>query len=945
MSSSRGAFGGVDGGGKSGGEFGESPDTPAFFLTTPMAPSLANFPGVVNPWDKTSFEPGGKVTISTPSAHGANGGHEGSRASLRGSTSRAGSSAALDSLAPIDAERAAVGPATGGTGDSGGTGGTDETYGSGGWDDDDGQAKEEGGSGEGGGYDGDREEDDDGGAAPLRLNIRTDMLHHKKGEVHLHDISGSSSFDPVAIREAQQQQQQQQQQQREEQQQQQKTSYHESQRKSLTAQNRLTPSFTSAPAVIHGLNELVDKRMVVFGGFGHRRPRPADGRPGWKTIWTAAESYGGWSKTKTIPREDIERAEGCDYYLHDMYSMGLNEQPKWANPHAMIHCGRGQIGSDGEPMDSTPGSYALRRSSHSACMVHGSYLYVYGGKQRAPAVGRRGGDSIPVNDLWVLDMHARPLRWTAPATVGAAAPRRWGHAAAMVGGNMVVVGGIASGSPLTKKPYLDDSHGTAAPARGERHKRSMFMDDEGGDEDGREGGEKGQDQEDTLLLAFAGLKRVEHNRNVNNPSTPLVTLLDTAGVRRGTGESLRWSIPSMVVVAKPRPGESVTHMRAPPKAPRAISGHTLNPPRGARNLKNWPQQPWSAGMGSQLVVFGGWVWSEPSSGGGTGGGGHGGHGGSAAASSRGSPNRSLAHNSPSSAYLSNSVYVVSVVGSDERQQASVADPFAGNATVDVGGLQDTMGSGDAPSPVRATVNSPVDTSVNSMFPGGRGGDTSTTNNNNNNNNTANNTAPPSLKWEAPLVIGNAPPARCNHAAASHAEGIFFFGGRRMVHPRGGGSRRRTRPQKDSKDKDEYQISYLNDLHVLTRRLEPTMAGALGGHPIDRYDDDGDNGDNKSGGEDEDGESKGERGGGRAMMEEECDYVWAWTDVKVQGSPPSPREGATLANVNEKVMLLYGGWGGRFTALSEEEEYKQMLGRDVAPTVHPWHDDVHVLQVR
>ena len=145
MSSSRGAFGGVDGGGKSGGEFGESPDTPAFFLTTPMAPSLANFPGVVNPWDKTSFEPGGKVTISTPGAHGARGGHEGSRASLRGSTSRAGSSAALDSLAPIDAERAAVGPATGGTGDSGGTGGTDETYGSGSWDDD-----------------GDREEDNDG---------------------------------------------------------------------------------------------------------------------------------------------------------------------------------------------------------------------------------------------------------------------------------------------------------------------------------------------------------------------------------------------------------------------------------------------------------------------------------------------------------------------------------------------------------------------------------------------------------------------------------------------------------------------------------------------------------------------------------------------------------------------------------------------------------------
>ena len=161
--------------------------------------------------------------------------------------------------------------------------------------------------------------------------------------------------------------------------------------------------------------------------------------------------YGGWSKTKTIPREDIERAEGCDYYLHDMYSMTLNQQPKWANPHAMIHCGLGQVGvTDGH----LPGSYSLRRSSHSACMVHGSYLYVYGGKQRAPAVGRRGGDSIPVNDLWVLDLHSRPLRWNAPTTAGVPPPRRWGHAAAMINGNMVVVGGIASGSPLTREPYV-----------------------------------------------------------------------------------------------------------------------------------------------------------------------------------------------------------------------------------------------------------------------------------------------------------------------------------------------------------------------------------------------------------------------------------------------------------------------------------------------------------
>ena len=93
----------------------------------------------------------------------------------------------------------------------------------------------------------------------------------------------------------------------------------------------------------------------------------------------------------------------------------------------------------------------------------GSYIYVFGGKQRGNVAG---GDPSPLNDVRWIDLRTRPRVWRVGNVTGAIPSRRWGHRACMIGENMYVIGGLAGGTPFTRwNPYLDVSHNSSVPRR------------------------------------------------------------------------------------------------------------------------------------------------------------------------------------------------------------------------------------------------------------------------------------------------------------------------------------------------------------------------------------------------------------------------------------------------------------------------------------------------
>ena len=101
-------------------------------------------------------------------------------------------------------------------------------------------------------------------------------------------------------------------------------------------------------------------------------------------------------RCKAIPREAIERTEGCNYFCGEVYSMSLARRPKWSKikssvaKHERLDA-HTVIGDDAQ----------LARSSHSTVLVKGSYLFVFGGKQRGNVAG---GDPSPLNDIRWLDL-------------------------------------------------------------------------------------------------------------------------------------------------------------------------------------------------------------------------------------------------------------------------------------------------------------------------------------------------------------------------------------------------------------------------------------------------------------------------------------------------------------------------------------------------------------
>ena len=95
--------------------------------------------------------------------------------------------------------------------------------------------------------------------------------------------------------------------------------------------NSRMKGFGSSEAALNEFNSLLDKHLYMFGGFGVKREKPGAGKRGWRNIWDATSILTG---QKTVPREDIERAEGCSYYYNDSFMMKLERRPKWKNLNA-----------------------------------------------------------------------------------------------------------------------------------------------------------------------------------------------------------------------------------------------------------------------------------------------------------------------------------------------------------------------------------------------------------------------------------------------------------------------------------------------------------------------------------------------------------------------------------------------------------------------------------
>ena len=86
-------------------------------------------------------------------------------------------------------------------------------------------------------------------------------------------------------------------------------------------------SFDSDRAALDEFTSLNKKSLIIFGGFGLAREKPGGGRSGWRSIWETSAMYTG---AKAIPRESIERTEGCNYFCGEVYSMSLARRPKWS---------------------------------------------------------------------------------------------------------------------------------------------------------------------------------------------------------------------------------------------------------------------------------------------------------------------------------------------------------------------------------------------------------------------------------------------------------------------------------------------------------------------------------------------------------------------------------------------------------------------------------------
>jgi hypothetical protein len=417
----------------------------------------------------------------------------------------------------------------------------------------------------------------------------------------------------------------------------------------LDTLNRRMLKMGAGAAALDEFTGLVGKRLYMFGGFGVRREKPGAGRKGWRNIWDATSIL---TSQKTVPREDIERAEGCSYYLGDTHTFLLERRPHWhrvvtrheekgsrfalmgehemQNKKTRVSSGNSPQGEEHAPpqLNIAP----LGRSDHTVDLVRGSFALVFGGKQR----GRmHGGDANPLNDVCILDLHGSARRvWRTAMVGGKVISRRWGHASAVCergNGFLMVVGGIAAAAPFGRMdPYLDDSHQTSIPRRENpnNHNKTLPIDVEeaAAAEEEEEKEDLGNSNASTLFHDDEmEIKRAEVMGRDNTAQRPaerlrsgkgrskMATTSDAQTVNAAPGligalniESLCWSVPKISTEEIPvrgAPGLGHITQRSSERIPYAICGHSMDKVRA-----------WQSEDADDLLVFGGWEWTHNSRG-------------------------------------------------------------------------------------------------------------------------------------------------------------------------------------------------------------------------------------------------------------------------------------------------------------------------------------------
>ena len=216
----------------------------------------------------------------------------------------------------------------------------------------------------------------------------------------------------------------------------------------------------------------------------------------------------------------------------------------------------------------------LARSSHSTVLVKGSYLFVFGGKQRGNVAG---GDPSPLNDVRWLDLRTRPRLWRVGNVTGTIPSRRWGHCACIVENKMYVVGGIAGGTPFTRwNPYLDVSHNSSVPRRRNAASKSSPP-----------------KKKDNKLFPDAA-------PTAKNAPPQLFACLDT--------KSMKWIVPAVVSHDMPgAPSLSNIKQVQHSKIPYAMYGHSMTMVSAwGRNVEISTTN--HASDVTDLYLFGGWEW-------------------------------------------------------------------------------------------------------------------------------------------------------------------------------------------------------------------------------------------------------------------------------------------------------------------------------------------------
>ena len=323
-------------------------------------------------------------------------------------------------------------------------------------------------------------------------------------------------------------------------------------------------SFDADRAALDEYASLMNKCIVAFGGFGIGREKSGDSRSGWRSIWETSVMY---TNSTAIPRESIEMTEGCNYFHGDMYSMSLQRRPKWSKMRSSVAKKRRM-----EAALVAGDESILPRSGHSTLLIKGSYMFIFGGKQRGAAAGSTGGDPMPLNDVRYVDLRSRPRVWNTADVFGCIPSRRWGHRACLVGSKMFVVGGIAGGTPFSKwNPYLDVTHNSSVPKRRNPANKTTSPPSV---------------RKSSLLFPNQTGKK-----EVKNMSPTLLACLDT--------DSMEWNVPTVVSHDMPRSkiisgNRYVKHA----KPPYALYGHSMT-----------KMEAWTGNDGLEgLVLFGGWEW-------------------------------------------------------------------------------------------------------------------------------------------------------------------------------------------------------------------------------------------------------------------------------------------------------------------------------------------------